>query len=46
LNDLVIVHLWKTIEELKEKIDRILTQISQCLRSDYGRFFSAKEKYQ
>ena len=27
-------------EALKGKIDRILTQISQCLRSDGGRFIS------
>jgi len=33
-------HLWNPSEELKEKIDLILTQISQCLRSDYGRFIS------
>jgi hypothetical protein len=33
-------HLWKPTEELKEKIDGILTQISQCLRSDNGRFIS------
>jgi hypothetical protein len=33
-------HLWHPEEELKEKIDLILTQISQCLRSDYGRFIS------
>jgi hypothetical protein len=33
-------HLWKPSEELKEKIDLILTQISQCLRSDGGRFIS------
>jgi hypothetical protein len=32
-------HLWKPSEELKE-IDLILTQISQCLRSDGGRFIS------
>jgi hypothetical protein len=33
-------HLWKPSKELKEKIDLILTQISQCLRSDSGRFIS------
>jgi hypothetical protein len=33
-------HLWNPSEELKEKIDLILIQISQCLRSDYGRFIS------
>ena len=33
-------HLWCPEEELKEKIDSILTQISKCLRSDYGRFIS------
>jgi len=33
-------HLWYPSEELKEKIDLILTQISQCLRSDNGRFIS------
>ncbi|CAF1072793.1 unnamed protein product [Rotaria sp. Silwood1] len=32
--------LWNPSEELKEKIDLILTQISQCLRSDSGRFIS------
>lgn len=33
-------HLWNPTEELKEKIDLILTQISQCLRNDNGRFIS------
>jgi hypothetical protein len=33
-------HLWNPSKELKEKIDLILTQISQCLRSDHGRFIS------
>jgi hypothetical protein len=33
-------HLWNPSEELKGKIDLILTQISQSLRSDYGRFIS------
>jgi hypothetical protein len=33
-------HLWKPSEELKEKIDLILIQISQGLRSDHGRFIS------
>jgi hypothetical protein len=33
-------HLWNPSEELKDKIDVILTQISQCLQSDHGRFIS------
>ncbi|CAF1093725.1 unnamed protein product [Adineta ricciae] len=33
-------HLWNPPEELKEKIDLILTQISQCLQSNHGRFIS------
>lgn len=33
-------HLWNPPEELKEKIDVILTQISQCLQNDNGRFIS------
>ncbi|CAF0996857.1 unnamed protein product [Adineta steineri] len=33
-------HLWNPSEELKDKIDLILTQISQCLQSNHGRFIS------
>ncbi|UJR07715.1 hypothetical protein I4U23_012000 [Adineta vaga] len=33
-------HLWNPSDELKEKIDLILTQISQCLQSNHGRFIS------
>lgn len=33
-------HLWCPSEELKEKVDLILVQISQCLRFDHGRFIS------
>ena len=33
-------HLWKPSDELKERIDVILMEISRCLRSDAGRFLS------
>ncbi|CAM4869594.1 unnamed protein product [Rotaria socialis] len=33
-------HLWNPTEELKEKIDLILMQISKCLQSNCGRFIS------
>ena len=33
-------HLWKPSNELKEKIDQILMDISACLRSDGGQFIS------
>ncbi|CAM4792081.1 unnamed protein product [Rotaria magnacalcarata] len=33
-------HLWNPTEELKEKIDLILIQISNCLQSNCGRFIS------
>lgn len=32
--------LWKPSDELKEKIDSILTQISECLQTNGGLFFS------
>ena len=32
--------LWHPSEDLQEKIDLILTEISQCLREDHGRFIS------